>query len=381
VNFNQLIQSISDTHDIFQIRAFQSVNVGLTLRNWFFGMYIVEYEQKGQDRANYGDAVIKEIAKRLRKSRIKGLSFTNLNIFRQFYLLYPQIIQTASKQFDFLQLKQTLPVKQGTINQMEKLLKGVKNDKIQTVSEQLIPADILVNSLSFSHFVELIKCDDNLQRTFYELESIKGTWAVRELKRQMNSLLFERTGLSKNKEKLLQLANDKSIAISAEEIIRDPYFFEFVGIKPQDIFTENELETALLGHIQDFLLELGKGFTFEARQKRINIGGEYFKIDMVFYHRILRCHVLIELKTREFNYSDVTQLNVYLNYYKKHEMLEGENPPIGILLCTAKNEPLVEFATAGIDNQMFVSKYKISLPSKEELKQLLQNEIKYINKI
>jgi len=247
------------------------------------------------------------------------------------------------------------------------------------VSEQYISPEILVNRLSFSHFVELIKCEDNLQRIFYEIESIKGTWSVRELKRQMNSLLFQRTGLSKNKEKLIQLTNKKSIKILPEEIIRDPYFFEFAGLKPKDIFTENELETALLTHIQGFLLELGKGFTFEARQKRINIGGEYFKLDMVFYHRILKCHVLIELKIREFNYADVTQLNVYLNYYKKYEMLEGENPPIGILLCTTKNQQLVEFATEGVDNQMFISKYKIALPSKDELKQMLQSEMNYID--
>ena len=379
MNFNQLIKNLSDTHDIFQIRAFHSVNVNLSLRNWFFGMYIVEYEQNGKDRANYGDALIKEIAKNFKSNKIKGLSFTNLNIFRQFYIQYPQIIQTASEQFDFQQLKQALPVKQDTISFMETMVLE-KMQKNQTPSEQCISSEILVSRLSFSHFVELIKCDDSLQRLFYEVESIKGTWAVRELKRQMNSLLFERTGLSKNKEKLLELATEKSIKISPEEIIRDPYFFEFAGLKPKDVFTENELETALLAHIQEFLLELGKGFTFEARQKRINIGGEYFKVDMVFYHRILRCHVLIELKTRDFKYSDVTQLNVYLNYYKKYEMLEGENPPIGILLCTTKNEQLVEFATEGVDNQMFISKYKVALPSKEELKQLLQKEMKYIDK-
>ncbi len=308
------------------------------------------------------------------------MSFTNLNIFRQFYLTYPQIIQTASALFDTKFEKQVLPLQRGTIDQMETLVSKVKEKNIQTMSEQFIPADILVSRLSFSHFVELIKCEDNLQRTFYELESIKGTWAVRELKRQMNSLLFERTGLSKNKDKLLQLVDNKSVKFSVEECIRDPYFFEFAGLKSKEVYTESELEKALYEHIQEFLLELGKGFTFEARQKRINIGGDYFKIDMVFYHRILKCHVLIELKTREFKYTDVTQLNVYLNYYKKYEMLEGENPPIGILLCTATNEPLVEFATEGIDNQMFISKYKIALPSKEELKMLLKKELGYIKR-
>ena len=378
MDFKQLIKTFSDTHDIFKIKAFQSVNINLTLRNWFFGMYIVEYEQNGKDRANYGVALIKEIANNFKSGTIKGLSFTNLNIFRQFYLLYPQIIQMVSEQFDFQQLKQSLPIKQETINQMEIFLLKERRKKIQTASEQLISVEVLIEKLSFSHFVELIKCDDNLQRTFYEIESIKGTWAVRELKRQMNSLLFERTGLSTDKVKLLKLANNKSTKILPAELIRDPYFFEFVGLKPKEVFTETELEKALLVNIQDFLLELGKGFSFEARQKRINIGGEYFKIDMVFYHRILRCHVLIELKTREFNYSDVTQLNVYLNYYKKHEMIEGENLPVGILLCTTRNEQLVEFAMEGIDNQMFISKYKVALPSKHELKELLQSEMKYI---
>ena len=364
MNFNKLIQSFQDTHEIFQSRAFQSVNMNLTLRNWMYGMYIFEYEQNGQDKANYGESLIKEIAKKFKKSKIKGLSFTNLNIFRQFYLAYPQIIQTVSEYMDLNKFTQILAVKK------------VEDKKIQTVSEQFITAEILIKQLSFSHFVELIKCENNLQRSFYEIECIKGTWSVRELKRQMNSLLFERTGLSKNKEKLLQISNKKTEKNSPQEIIRDPYFFEFAGLKAKDVFTENELETALFTHIQEFLLELGKGFTFEARQKRISIGGEYFKIDMVFYHRILKCHILIELKIRDFKYSDVTQLNVYLNYYKKYEMTEGDNPPIGILLCTSKNEQLVEFATEGVDNQMFISKYKIALPSKEELKKLLQSEIK-----
>ncbi len=380
MDFNQLIKNLAETHDIFQKKAFQSVNINLTLRNWFFGMYIIEYEQNGQDKAKYGDAVVQEIANRFSVLSIKGVSFRNLNYFRKFYLVYPQIMQTASALFRNELKPQALPIKQDTINSMELMLSNTKTRKIQTGSEQLISTEALINRLSFSHFVELIKCEDDLHRTFYESECLKGTWSVRELKRQINSLLFERTGLSKNKEKLLQLANKNKDSILPEDIIRDPYFFEFVGLKPKEVFVEKELETALLNHIQEFLLELGKGFTFEARQKRINIGGEYFKIDMVFYHRILKCHVIIELKTRNFNYSDVTQLNVYLNYYKKYEMVESDNPPIGILLCTTKNEQLVEFATEGIDNQMFISKYKIALPSKEELKQLLQNKMKYIDK-
>ncbi len=211
MNFNKLIQSFQDTHKIFQSRAFQSVNMNLTLRNWIYGMYIFEYEQNGQDKANYGESLMKEIAKKLKKSKIKGLSFTNLNIFRQFYLTYPQM----SKYLDLNTFTQILNVKK------------IENQKIQTPSEQLISAEILIKQLSFSHFVELIKCENNLQRNFYEIECIKGTWSVRELKRQMNSLLFERTGFSKNKEKLLQKSNKKAEKISPQEIIRDPYFLNF----------------------------------------------------------------------------------------------------------------------------------------------------------
>ncbi len=380
MNFNQLIKILSDTHDVFQLRAVKSINVNLTLRNWFFGMYIVEFEQNGKDRAEYGERLLREIASKLKSDKSKGLSFTNLNLYRQFYSFYPQIIQTVSEQFNFQTIKQLFPVQKATINQLEIIVNQKLIEKNQTVSEQFVHSAILLQNLSFSHFVELIKCESDLQRTFYEIECIKATWSVRELKRQINSLLFERTGLSKNKKILLQNVNHTANKILPEEVIRDPYVFEFVGLKPKDVFTENDLETALLTHLQEFLLELGKGFCFVARQKRINIGGDYFKIDMVFYHRILRCNVLIELKTREFQYSDVTQLNVYVNYYKKYEMLDDENPPIGILLCTTKNEALVEFSTEGVDNQLFISKYKVALPTKKELKLLLQNEMKYIER-
>lgn len=249
MNFNQLIESISDTHDIFQIRAFLSVNVNLTLRNWFIGMYIVEFEQNGQDRASYGNALIKEIAIQFKNTKIKGFSFTNLNIFRKFYLTYPQIVQTASVLFESEIEKNIFPLKQDVVTRMGNLVEKIMREKIQTVSEQLISPELLINRLSFSHFVELIKCEDEVQRRFYEIESIKGTWAVRELKRQINSLLFERTGLSKNKEKLLSLTNSNSLKISPEEIIRDPYFFEFAGLKPKEIlFTTYQKSIQLLGN-------------------------------------------------------------------------------------------------------------------------------------
>lgn len=205
----------------------------------------------------------------------------------------------------------------------------------------------LFNRISYTHFKELIRIDDSLKRLFYELECVKGTWSVQELKRQIGSLLYERTGLSQNKEKLLELVHATPGAYTFTDIIRDPYIFEFLGLKQQEVLLEKEMEQALLDHLLQFLLELGKGFCFEARQKRIIIDNEHHFIDMVFYHRLLHCNVLIDLKTERFNHTHAGQLNMYLEYYKKYEMVKGDNPPVGILLCTDKDQEHVEFATAG----------------------------------
>ena len=208
-----------------------------------------------------------------------------------------------------------------------------------------------------------------------EVECINGNWSVRELKRQIGSLLYERTGLSRDKDTLLRLVNEQAISLSPQHIIRDPYVFEFLGLSPHHVLLEKGLENALLDHLQYFLLELGKGFCFEARQRRITIDNEHFFVDLVFYHRFLKCHVLIELKTEKFKHPHVGQLNLYLNYFKKYEMVEGDNPPVGILLCTARDSEHVEFATAGLDNQVFVSKYRLALPTEEELKRFIQKEL------
>lgn len=234
----------------------------------------------------------------------------------------------------------------------------------------------LFNRVSYTHFVELIRLDEPLKRLFYELECIKGTWSVKELKRQIGSLLYERTGLSQNKEKLLAMVQATPDPNTFTDLIRDPYIFEFLGLKQQDVLPEKELEQALLDHLLQFLLELGKGFCFEARQKRIVIDNEHHFIDMVFYHRLLHCNVLVELKTERFNHTHAGQLNMYLEYYKKYEIVPGDNPPVGILLCTDKDEEHVEFATAGIDDKVFVAKYLVELPDKKELEQFIKKELK-----
>mgnify|MGYP001765894026 CR=1 FL=1 len=209
--------------------------------------------------------------------------------------------------------------------------------------------------------------DAGPKRNFYIGECLHGSWGVRELQRQIASHYYERTLLSKNKDKLSAITQAKAEKLTAEEIIRNPYVFEFAGLKSREAMMESDMEDALLTRLQDFLLELGRGFCFEARQKRILIGGEHFFVDLVFYHRILKCHVLIELKTDSFKHEHLGQLNTYVNWYKKNEAAAGDNPPIGILLCTKKNHALVEYARAGIDNQLFISKYQLVLPGKDEI--------------
>lgn len=375
MKFKQLIDIIRKTHFSLQQRAVSAVDRNLIARNWLIGFYIVEFEQKGEDRAKYGEKLLERIAEETKN--IKGFSHRNLKLFRQFYFIYPQIGQTVSAQLqlsDFKVLRKLFAKTDNSIQQIGQTLSA----RFQRTEEQEIigvsPSE-LIGRLSFSQFAELIRLDDPLKRAFYEIECIKGNWSVRELKRQITSLYFERSGLSKDKTKLSEYTQNRAFTLSPKDVIQDPFFFEFLGLKDKDIIKESDLEKALLDNLQDFILELGRGFCFEARQKRITIGGEYFFIDLVFYHRILKCHVLIELKVEEFNHVNISQLNTYLNYYKKNEMQADDSPPVGILLCTDKNQSLVEYATAGIDNNLFISKYQVALPAKEELQKFIEDEI------
>jgi predicted nuclease of restriction endonuclease-like (RecB) superfamily len=240
-----------------------------------------------------------------------------------------------------------------------------KTQIVESVSPQLI------HRLSFSHISELIQLSDETQRRFYEVECIRGNWSVRELRRQIASLYYERSGLSKNKAKLSARTHAAAEKIQPAHVIRDPYVFEFLGLRSRDVMAESDLEDALLDRLQDFLLELGHGFCFEGRQKRVLIGGEHFFIDLVFYHRVLKCHVLVELKTDAFRHEYLGQLNTYVAYYKKHQMTPGDQPPIGILLCTRKNDALVEFALGDLSNKIFVSRYAVELPKKEEMERFM----------
>lgn len=360
MNLDNLITTINTVHQTFQAKALQSVSVNLTLRNLVIGYYIVEYEQNGSDKAAYGIRLIENLAQKL--AHIKGVSVTALKLMRQFYLTYPQISQSLTDQF-----KIDTKISQSVIDQSSSALK--------------VPAEKLLRSCSFTHFIELVKIDDELKRTFYEVETIKGNWSVRELKRQIASLLYERVGLSIDKKALLQSLENKTEAFNPTSIIKEPYILEFTGLEAKQTYSETDLETALLNHIESFLLELGTGFCFEARQKRISIENEHDRIDLVFYHRVLKCHVLVDLKVRAFSHADVGQMNFYLNYYKNEISMQGDNPPIGIILCTEKNNIKVEYATAGLDKNLFVSKYKIMLPSTKDLEKLVKDDLEEMTSV
>lgn len=309
------------------------------------------------DKAKYGSKLEEKLAEKINQ---KGLSARNLKLFKQFYNTYPQIVQTLSALSE-------LPVE--TMQTVPALL---QNKEVK--SNDTIPAQQLIENLSFSHFVELIKVKEDKKRAFYEVQVMLSGLSVRELKRQIDSLTYERTTAADDKTKVLDAIRKEGAKQKAPNVLKTPYVFDFLGLSDEILASESELEKALLADLKNFMLELGHGFCFEAQQKRIVIGGEYFFIDLVFYHRVLKCHVLIELKISDFKHEHAGQLNTYLQYYKKNIAENTDNPPIGILLCTNKNKSLVEYALGGMNENLFVSQYKTALPTQQELTEFLQSE-------
>jgi len=367
--FSDLSESIIQTHQSAQNSAIKAVNQMATLRNWLIGCYIVEYEQKGSDRAKYGDRLLKRLEESVKN---KGLNLTLFKNSRRFYLLYPQIGELFGKSptpSDFLETKLEHHGKSPMVSDFsgEKSICATASHEFKTAPKHLL------EKLSFSHICEIMTQDDPLARFFYETECIKGTWSVKELRRQIATNLYFRSGVSKDPKKLL--ASIEPEKNTASLTIRQPFAFEFLGLNAKDVVTEGDLEDALITHLQDFLLELGKGFCFENRQKRMIIDDEYYFADLVFYNRILHCSVIVELKNDEFRHEYLGQLNAYVSYYKENEMHEGDNPPVGILLCTRKGEKMVEYAIAGMDNNLFVSTYMLQLPDKATLEKFLHDEI------
>lgn len=359
-SFNDLASIVQTTHDAAQSSAVKAINRMQTMRNWLIGYYIVEFEQHGKDRAEYGTQLLKKLEERVDR---KGLTTTLFKWARKFYRLYPQMMENLS-----------IPICATVMHQLQPIEN--KEDTIgASMTHQFVtPGKTIISHLSFTHLREIMTLDDPLARYFYEQECIKCTWSVRELRRQISTNLYVRAGISTNPEKLLSLPSVQGHD-SAELQIRQPFTFEFLGLKAQEVVDEHDLEDALISHLQEFILELGKGFCFEARQKRIIIDDEYYYPDLVFYNRILHCGVIIELKNEEFSYENFGQLNAYVSHYRENEMQPGDNPPIGILLCTRKGKKMVEYALAGMDNNLFVSTYMLQLPDKKTLEEFLLKQL------
>jgi predicted nuclease of restriction endonuclease-like (RecB) superfamily len=325
-NYQSLLQSISNRFEQGRSNIAAYVNTEIVNTYWQIGQYIVEFEQGGNAKANYGKGLLENLSKDLSLAYGKGFSLSNIKRMRQFYTVFP------------------------------------------------ISAE-LPHQLSWTHFVELLKIDDKLERSFYMQQAMLEKWSTTELIRQKKSSLFLRLAASKDKAGILQLAQQGQIIEKPADIIREPYVLEFLKIPEPYHFSETDLETKLIDHLQAFLLELGKGFAFIGRQYRITLGNRNHYVDLVFYHRILKCFVLIDLKKEEAGYEAVGQMNMYLGYFENEENTEGDNPPIGIVLAKEKDDLLVQYAMHNITSQLFVSKYQLYLPNREELQALIEKQL------
>lgn len=375
MDFDSLVGQIHQVQDILQAQAAHAVNLSLTARNWLVGYYIVEFEQEGEDRAKYGEKLLNRLAKSINR---KGFEPRRLREYRQLYLVYPELCspissflqdieQNLSELFK-LSIWRSAPAK---LKHVESLSSRIWQSLPAKSREWATPAEKLFNRMNYTSLSYLSSIDDPLKRAFYEQEAICGCWTSRELDRQVSTQYYERMGMSKDKMALHKLATKDSQQLAPQDIIHNPVTLEFLGLQSQEVFTETKLETAILNHLQHFLLEMGRGFCFESRQKRILVDQDYFKADLIFYHRILKCHVIIDLKIDRFRHEYASQLNLYLNYYKHEVMQEDDNPPIGLLLCADYGETTVRYATEGLSQNLFVSKYRLQLPSEEEIRKYL----------
>ncbi len=327
-SYSELIDTIGSLLQQGRQQAVQSVNTILVQTYWYIGQHIVEFEQKGNEKAEYGSQLFERLSKDLTITYGKGFGRSNLLYMRKLYLSFPI---------------------SGTVSHL----------------------------LTWSHYYEILKADSELEISFYSKQCQYERWSVRELKRQMRSSLFERIALSKDKEGVLKLAKEGHIVENPEDLIKDPFVLDFLNIPEQYQYLENELEEKIISNLQQFIMEMGKGFAFIGRQYRMSIGGKHFYLDLLFYHRILKCFVLVDLKRGEIDHQDIGQMNLYLNYFKKEEATEGDNEPIGIILGAHKNHILVEYATDSITNKVLLSKYQLYLPDKKtlqnQLDKLLEN--------
>lgn len=358
------VKRIRDILSSARHQSLKAVNTTMVAAYWYIGKEIVEEQQRGKERAAYGEAVIDALASNLQKEFGKGFSKSHLKNVRQFYLVYarrePVIRYTLSSQSNARVQNKSQPI--------EFIVQSRTGYTLCSQSDSLSP------ELSWSHYRLLMRVSRSEARSFYEVECIKAGWSVRKLERQIASLLYDRLARSRDRKGLLALAREGHEIFQIEDIIKDPYVLEFTGLPEPPQFTESQLEEALITSLQKFLLELGQDFMFVARQKRITIDGEHFFVDLVFYHRTLRCFVLIDLKTGKLTQQDVGQMLLYTGYYKSEETHSDENPPVGLILCTEKNDIAVRYTLSDSTQKVFTSKYQMHLPTVEELAEELKRE-------
>lgn len=389
VDFESLVKHIQHASEALRQDARLVINRNVTTRAWLTVFYIVEYEQHGNDRAKYGDKLLKRLAKRLDD---KSWSQTSLKNARAFYLTFPEISHTVISYLvqhfgksqalpDLLQLpdSQMLEKSQSLPDFFEPVPAAAEVSKdgfaMLTVNGDVMPVPQMVfDRLSYTHIAILAYINDPLKRAFYAIEAMRGPWSYRELQRQIDSNYYERSGWSKKPELLSKKVNDKAEKPTFREELKSHYVFEFLGLAAKNVIEEDALEQSLIDHFEEFMLELGMGFCLEARQKKLLIDDRYFKADLVFYHRILKMHCIVELKGHRLDYADMAQLNMYLEYYRRHYMQPDDNPPVGLLLCTEYGQEMVEYVTPNMDPNLFVAQYELQLPSKEKMKEFLMKE-------
>ena len=359
-DFERLVELCRRTHEETRRSAARAIDRSLVVRNWLFGWYIVEYEQSGADRAEYGAQTLKQLSAALRVRIGRGFSVDALERMRRFYLGYEHILSDlpgADKSAAPLRIS-------GNQSISETVLRISPGPSPRTAPSLTKLAEQF--PLAWSHYITLLSVTDPDTRRFYEIEAAGNGWSVRELKRQLDSSLYERLALSRNKQEVRRLAREGQVIEKASDLIKDPVVLEFLGLQEKPAYSESDLETAIIDRLQQFLLELGKGFLFEARQKRFSFDDSHFFVDLVFYNRLLRCYVLIDLKSGKLTHQDLGQMQMYVNYFDRYEKTDDELPTVGILLCDRKNDAVVEL-TLPEDANIYASKYQLYLPSKREL--------------
>lgn len=355
---------IRDILDAARSHVARTVNTTQVVANWLIGREIVEDEQRGQQRASYGAKLLTELSARLTQDLGRGYSVDNLEAFRKFYSDYPLLISET------LSRKSTLPVWAANISEAAS----------RKSADTTVQPGLLHSALSWSHYRHLLGVDRAEARAFYEIEAIRHAWSVRELSRQTSSLLYDRLAKSRDKKGLVRLATHGQEVAQPIDVFKDPVVMEFLGLPESPKLLESTLEQALIGNLQTFLLELGKGFAFVARQERITVEGDHFYIDLVFYHTVLKCYVLIDLKVGKLTHGDLGQLQFYVNYYDRERRTEGDNPTLGLILCPDKNDAVVKY-TLGEQQarNIFASRYQLHLPTEEDLQQELRRELRQLS--